>query len=193
MVEHKLVCRSVWLGAAVIGAAVAAGCGGRPVTGHPVSATNEQSTTDASPARPRELRLDGRDPCATVPRSQWATFSIEVAVPEQDPTLHSPACFFNSSKAAMGIVLVVTEGIDAWAGGRRPAKPADVAPIEGFPAISLKRPANDSSCQIAVDVAQGQYLMASVVIDLNDMDTVPERCVWAHQFAEVAMKTLVGS
>lgn len=181
------------LGVLVAVVMLTAGCGVQSLPGNPVPVANEMRTKDTPAARPRELRLDGKDPCATVPRGEWARFAIDRAIPDEDKTLHSPSCFFNSSTAAMGVILVVTEGIDAWAGGKRPAKPANVAPVEGFPAVSLKRPANDSSCQIAVDVAQGQYVMTSVVIDLNDMDNVPERCTYAHQFAEVAMRTLVRS
>lgn len=184
--------RCPWLGV-LAAVALTAGCGVQTLAGNPVPVANEMRTKDAPAARPRELRLDGKDPCATVPQAEWARFSIDRAIPEQDQTFHSPGCFFNSSTAAMGVILVVTEGIDAWADGKRPAKPADVAPVEGFRAISLTRPANDSSCQIAVDVAPRQYVMASVVVDLNDMDNVPDRCTYAHQFAEVAMKTLVKS
>lgn len=150
-------------------------------------------TTPPGSPRPRELRLDGKDPCATVPQADWATFAIDRAIPEQDPTFRSPACFFNSSWAAMSVVLVVTEGIEAWAPGARTAQPAPVDPVHGFPAISLVRPENATSCDIAVDVATGQYVLAGAVIDLNDLASVPERCAYAHQFAEVVLRTLLGT
>ncbi len=164
----------------------------RPAGSAVTTMVASEPTTTPRPARPRELRLDGKDPCATVPKSEWATFSIDLAKPELDPTFRSPSCFFNSSKAAMGVVLVVTEGIEAWAPGKRVSTPANVAPIQGFPAISLLRPAGRTDCAVAVDVAQGQYLMADVVIDLNDVANLPDPCTYAHQFAEVAIGTLLG-
>jgi hypothetical protein len=186
------VTRTAWLGVAAIAITLASGCAGRSA-GSPMPAKDALPTTEAPPARPRELKLDGRDPCAVVPKSDWGTFSIDVAIPEQDPNLRSPACFFNSSKGAFSIVLVVTEGVDAWAPGKRTAQPANVAPVRGFPSISLLRPTSTTQCDIAVDVAQGQYVLATVVIDLNDLSNVPERCTYAHQFAETAMNTLVAS
>ena len=184
--------RSAWIGTTAIVVALASGCGTNPSAGNPVPAGNEVSTTDAPAVRPHELRLDGKDPCAVVPKSDWGKFSIDRAMPEHEPNLKSPACFFNSSKGAFGIVLVVTEGIDAWAPGKRTAQPANVAPVRGFPSISLLRPLSETECDIAVDVAQGQYVLATVVIDLNDLSNVPERCTYAHQFAETAMNTLVA-
>ena len=185
--------RSAWLGAVAIVVTLASGCGTDPSAGTPVPAGNEVPTTDAPASRPRELKLDGKDPCATVPKADWAKFSIDRAIPEQDPTFKSPSCFFNSSKGAFGVVLVVTEGIDAWAPGKRLAEPTNVDPVRGFPAISLRRPTSETQCDIAVDVARGQYVLILVVIDLNDLSNVPERCTYAHQFAETAMNTLVAS
>lgn len=150
------------------------------------------STTLPRGARPHELRLDGKDPCGTVPQADWATFAINRAVPGQDPTFRSPSCFFNSSRASMGVVLVVTEGIGVWAPGARPAQPTPVAPVRGYPAISLVRAENTTACDIAIDVAPGQYVLAGVIVDLNDLAALPDRCVYAHQFADVVLRTLLG-
>src|SRR5262245_47265625 len=120
-----------WLGALAAVVALTAGCGIQSLAGNPVPVANEMRTKDVPATRPRELRLDGKDPCATVPKSEWARFSIDLAKPEMDQTYRSPSCFFNSSKAAMGVVLVVTEGIEAWAPGKRVSKPANVEPIQG--------------------------------------------------------------
>lgn len=146
------------------------------------------------PAPRRVFRLDGKDPCAVIPKEVWPQYAIDRAIPEQiDPTFKSPSCFFNSSQGAFGIVLVVTEGIEAWAPGKRTAQPADVDPVDRFPAISLLRPQQGpSECAIAVDTGPGQYLLANIIVDLNDLTNVPEACIYTHQFATLAMDNLLA-
>lgn len=172
--------------------AMSTACGGNPLTGSPVPAGNEMRTPDISTQpRPREIRLDGKDPCALVPESDWGKFSIErPGQPQQNKTFNSPECYYGNLDLAVGITLVVTEGIEAWRTGKRTAEPTDAAPIQGFPTISLMRPKDMTGCDTVVDVAKGQYLLATVIV-LTD-DGVPKRCDWAHQLAESAMKTLVG-
>ena len=188
--------RAAWIGIAAMVVAMTSGCGLGEVAGTPVPAANQFNTPDTKdkPAtRPRELRLDGKDPCATVPKTEWAKYAITGAEPQENEVFKSPSCFYNSSKASMDVTLVVTEGIEAWAPGKRLAQPVNVEPVRGFPAISLKLPKQTTECGVAVDVAQGQYLLASVVIDINDEASLPEGCTYARQFAETAMNTLVGS
>jgi len=188
--------RPAWVGAATITLVLVSGCGSSPSAGIPVPVGNDMRSGDTTsvPARPRELRLDGRDPCALVPQSDWAKFYIEKpGKSKRDETFKSPECFYSNSVGGFDITLVVTEGIDAWRGGKRTAQPQDVASIKGFPAISLLRPADRSGCDIAVDVAAGQYLLTTVIVDLDKVSRLPERCEYAHQLAESAMNTLVAS
>lgn len=172
---------------------LSSGCGVTLSAGNPVPVGNEMRTGD-SPARPREVRLDGKDPCGLIPRSDWRKFHIEEpGEPQRNEPLKSPQCFYNARVGAFGITLVTTEDIDAWRGGKRYAKDAEVAPVKGFPAISLKNPVYETGCDIAVDVADGQYLLAELIIDIDEVSRLPERCEYAHQWAESAMSTLVGS
>lgn len=172
---------------------LSSGCGTTQSDGTPVPVGNEMRTGD-SPARPRELRLDGKDPCALVPRSDWSKFYIEKpGKAKQDEVFKSPECFYSNSVGAFDLTLVMTEDIDAWRGGKRMAEPKEVASIEGFPAISLRRPDDRTGCDVAVDVAEGQYLLAGVLIDRDKLSSVPERCEYAHLLAESAMSTLAAS
>jgi len=140
------------------------------------------------------LRLDGRDPCALVPTADWAKFYIDrPGKSKQEETFKSPECFYGNGVGAFDVVLVVTEGIEAWLGGKRTAQPKDVAPIKGFPTISLQRPQDDSSCKVAVDLAEGQYLLTTVILNPDKVSAVPEQCAYAHMLAESAMSTLVAS
>lgn len=172
---------------------LSSGCGVTLSAGNPVPVGNEMRTGD-SPPRPRELKLDGKDPCALVARSDWSKFYIEKpGKSKQNATLKAPECFYGARVGGFVITLVMTEDIDVWRDGKRMAQFADVAPIKGFPAISLLTPGYDNGCDIAVDVAEGQYLIAGLIIDSDEVSRVPERCEYAHQWAESAMSTLVGS
>lgn len=177
--------------------AMATACGGDPLAGRPVPAGNEMRTPDtsdkpATPARPREIRLQGKDPCALVSKADWGRFAIDKpGEPQQDETLKSPECFYSARDTVLAVTLVMNEGIEAWRSGNRMAQPAEVAPIQGFPAISLTRPNDRIGCDIVVDVAEGQYLLTTVVV-IED-SAVPERCAFAHRLAESAMNTLVVS
>jgi hypothetical protein len=174
-----------------------AACGGS-IDGQPVSApttaTETQETSEPSdpPARPHELRLNGRDPCALVPESMWPKFFIErPGLARESEAFKSPSCLYSTDRGSLSLTLVVTEGIEAWAEGQRLVQPREVAPIANFPTIALQRPNSDISCSVAVDVAKGQYLLAHVIPSQNESG-VPEKCEYAHQLAETAMNTLVA-
>lgn len=187
--------------------AVLAGCSD-DATGSPRPAdsttqgSSEPSTTQAGatpstkrPAdRPREIKLDGKDPCALVPQGDWAKFYIEKpGIPQESKTFKSRQCFYGTNIGSFTVTLVVTEGIQAWNRGGRNADVADAEPIEGFPAISVAGKADRRGCYAVVDVADGQYLMSDVGVTPSAESKVPEKCEYAHQLAESAMKTLVGS
>src|SRR2546429_3710068 len=155
----------------------ASGCA-VPESGFPVPAANVTPV----PARPREIRLNGKDPCALVPKTDWPAFHIERPGKfyPTDGVGPSPDCEYDSAVGLFSIVLVTTEGIHEWDKGKRRTEPARVAPVHGFPAISLLLPGEDRGCDIIVDVAEGQYLEASAAIFLPDPTKVPERCEYAH-------------
>lgn len=175
-------------------ATVLAGCGsstsGQPVAA-PTTAPSETTETSAPPARPRELRLDGKDPCALIPESDWQKLYIDKpGEREQSKAFKSPACFYSTHRGTMTLTLVMTEGIEEWTGGKRFAKPYEVEPVANFPAIELRQPGNDVGCSVAVDVADGQYLLAVVIPDSDS--ELPEKCKFTYRLAETAMSTLVG-
>jgi hypothetical protein len=166
---------------------------GPTATGTEPSRSSSSPTSGSTPARPKDLRLDGKDPCALVPQSDWSKFYIEKpGKPGQDETFKSPDCFYGTDVAGLGIVLVVTEGIDKWTDGSRSAVAKQVASIDGYPALSITRENDKNQCGIAVDVADGQYLLADVTLIPSKASQVPERCEYAHQWAESAMHTLIG-
>jgi hypothetical protein len=138
--------------------------------------------------------LDGKDPCTLVPRSDWPTFYIEkpgkTGVRE---TYKSPDCFYGTNVGSFSVTMVVTEGISGWLDGSRSASVTETAPVGGFPALAITIKADKERCEVAVDVADGQYLLATVIPVRSKASALPERCGYAHQLAESAMKTLVGA
>lgn len=151
------------------------------------------SSSHSTSTRPREIRLDGKDPCALIPESDWPRFHIEKPgeLRQQEPNFNSPDCFYSNDFLALGVTLVITEGIGEWIDGDRNGVVEQVVPIEQFPAISITRNGDQYHCNVAVDVADGQYLLVTVEPIISKVSELPERCELAHQVAESAMKTLV--
>lgn len=157
-----------------------------------VSTAANGTTSTARPRRPREIRLQDRDPCDLIPESAWKKFGITMpGQPQQNDTFKSPECFYGTLDMAMGVTLVITEGVEAWRAGNRTAVPTDIDPIRGFPTMSLGRPMDTAGCDTVVDVADGQYLLATVIV--LTIEGAPNRCDWARGLAEAAMTTLVAS
>jgi hypothetical protein len=164
-------------------------------TGEPnTSEPSETSSTKSSSERPREIALDGRNPCALVPESDFAKFYFEKPGEVQESkTFRSPQCFYGTNVASFAVTLVVTEGIEAWTNGGRNVDLADAEPVTGFPAVFLISKVDRRRCYAVVDVADGQYVMTDVAVTPSAQSKVPEKCDYAHQLAESAMKTLVAS
>jgi hypothetical protein len=156
--------------------------------------TSGEPTATSAPARPRELRLDGKEPCGLVPRTDWAKFDIdEPGTSRQDDIFKSPSCFYGTNTGGVELILVVTEGIERWTDGSRRGVAHETAPVAGFPAITVNKPGEKDACDVAVDVAKGQYLFATKMVISDRAETLPAPCDWAHQLAESAMKTLLAS
>jgi uncharacterized protein DUF3558 len=118
----------------------------------------------------------------------------EPGKPGQNTTYDASECAWDGTDVGFfAIVLVTNEGIETWRDPSRAAEVDEVDPVDGYPALSVRLPDDDTQCYTVVDVADGQYLLANVGIDNNDLSRVPEPCEYAHQFAESAMSTLVDS
>lgn len=157
-----------------------------------MTASNEPDTTSTEPAneRPREINLDGKDPCGLIPQGDWPKFDIKHAgEPSVEPNLDSPHCYYSG---AGEVTLVVTEGIEEWTGGNRNVDVEQADPIDGFPTVTLANRADKRACYAAVDVADGQYLLTTATPNPDD-PSKPKKCDLAYQLAESAMKTLVAS
>lgn len=181
---------------------LAAGCttvsSGEPrPTGTPPETSAEETSTSADPEeRPREIPLDSIDPCALIPQADYPNYYMdEPGTPGQSETYQSPQCLWaGTDVGAFGITLVVTDGMETWLDGSRVNVEAERAdPVAEFPAVEILLEGDDNRCDVAVDVADGQHLLATVTIDNDSLSKLPEPCDYARQFAESAMSTLVES
>jgi hypothetical protein len=177
----------------LVAALLTAGCT-TPATGPPATATS------APPPRPREVRLDGIDPCSLLTAEQRADLGLT-----SDPHFSLtrvelfngdvPTCTVHSqgpSSTVIGFGIVTTVGIERWQDSRLNAqiRAVDVA---GFPAVVAVPINSKSYCGVEVDVAAGQLLDVQA---LDGGGTAPGSqdtlCARALQSAAAAMQTLVA-
>ena len=130
-----------------------------------VTGTPSASSTPASPSRPREVRLDGVDPCSLLNPEQRAGlgFTSQPATSRPYvPLFHGdvPTCTMDSPSAdptVLGIGLVTSVGIERWREGNLAAGTESTA-IEGFPALIARPTQSARYCAVEVDVSTGQLL-----------------------------------
>jgi uncharacterized protein DUF3558 len=153
-------------------------------------ATASTTSTKPSNERPREIDLDGKDPCGQIPQADWPKFGIEKpGKASEEPNLKSPTCYYSS---VGDVTLVVTEGIDAWEERTQNVDIGDAKDIEGFSTITIWNKTDRHSCYTAVDVTDGQYLLTTASSVNANVDKA-ETCNRSYQLAESAMKSLVAS
>jgi Protein of unknown function (DUF3558) len=178
----------------VVAALLTAGC---------TSAVEEQPapTGVVLPTRPREVRLEGVDPCSLLTAEQRAALGMES---EPRPgTISSSALYggdvpictmrgFTGKATTLGIGLVTTAGIDLWNADRLDA---DVTPtsVRGFPAVLAVPRRFTEYCSVDVDMAQGQ------LVDVQFRDggnkpqiPQPDLCSRARQAAEAVVASLAA-
>lgn len=142
-------------------------------------------TTDRLPTtRPREIRLDGLDPCDLLTKRQRSDLDIyESGEPATVETLgDAPGCDWILTGESSRLVAVTTEGIEARIGQGNP-----VTPVNGFPTIMVI-PESPDSCDLLISIADGQYLAATFTAASSWIS--PSPCDGARRLAEAAMHTL---
>lgn len=192
-------------------AAISAGCttsaSGQPTPtrdgGSSSTSTTSSSGSSGSepptvevPSRPRDISLDGLDPCTLYTDAQRTQLNVDdvdsgesdsenfkgmkectLAIEDQEP-------FYDYTALA-----VTTEGVEAWLTGNRNVD-AELSSVQGFPAAQFKfRGVEDEGCDIAVGVADGQYLWVQVV-PLSRGFKQDELCQMVSEATEMAMTTL---
>ncbi|MEU4741296.1 DUF3558 domain-containing protein [Actinosynnema sp. NPDC023658] len=165
----------------------------RPTGGGSTSSAPEPPTSSNS-SRPKEIKLDGLDPCQVLTTDQMKQLSVsEPDLQENDLSGLGkfPLCDYSSNgtpRFGYGVGLVTSKGIDHWQGNGN----VDVerTEVSGYPAAQVVLSGTDNvMCSIAVDVADGQQLL----VDFNPLaDDYPQdkMCQNAKKAAELALVTL---
>lgn len=152
------------------------------------------------PPRPRELKLDGVDPCALFTKAQLDELKMDRARKTTNGSRQYKGmaeCVLNMLQEPPYFTYTVTaatnEGIEAWLTGDRNVE-AWLRSVADFPAATYwirgSNGRNAAACDTAVDVAQGQQLMVSSDNDSGRSLTLEQLCQRAEAAAAMAVQTL---
>ena len=160
----------------------------------PTEVTTTTTTVSQLP-RPREVRLDGLDPCTVLSEEQRAQLSLDHAPNAYvDATFgESKVCSFRSgiSGNVMRLALVTVEGVGVWLSENSQVEP-EFTTIGGFPAMVIRTPGLDDVCNVEVDVAEGQFLDVMFRDGGNEKKaTQATLCAGAQRAAEAALSGLL--
>lgn len=191
-----------WPAVAILSTVISAGCVGT-TTGNPKPQTSGTSIDAAPepapsqktlPPRPRELPLNGVDPCQFWTAEQLQQLTLAPAPRTGTTTAGDSYCSFDEStddfweSFHLQIVPVLDhEATDVYYDGN------DVVDVAGFPAIRNLAPGGAAPCAISVDVAQGQFL--EVVFhdrSTNNRWTAEQACELTTRAATMAVQTLAS-
>ena len=152
------------------------------------------------PPRPREVRLDGVDPCSLLTPEQRAGLGLTTEPHSSKPYVelfrgNVPTCT-SRGPSPEDILLVAgavtTAGVERWTESDVAAitRPTTVA---GFPAIIAAPTRFDDYCNVEVDVAPGQLLDVQFGGG-SPLAPIPqgELCVRANRTADQMMTTLLS-
>lgn len=158
----------------------------------PASSVAESTSTKPSSTRPREIKLDGKDPCQLLTQEQLLALKFDRPGRSVDaPTYKTKGCSWTVSGPSTRITPVTSEGIEVWTSGKRTGQPVEIAQISGFPAFSVTLSSEEERCDVMVDTAEGQYLLVTYSVSPDYKDRAPKPCDGARQVAEAVMQNLV--
>jgi hypothetical protein len=194
------------LGGLLIGVVLlATGCsavGGSAAPTEPTAVTEAAGPSGIElPPRPRDVPIDGVDPCALLTPEQRAELGLDVrTVFDLGPSLlypgnDVPACVmrgFEPRAITVGVSIVTTVGIELFTSGKLAAEVRPVQ-VRGFPAVVAVPTRFTKYCTVIVDVAPGQLLDVQFA-DGGRKPPIPQPqlCRDAETVADVAMATLLA-
>lgn len=152
------------------------------------------------PQRPREVRLDGVDPCSLLTPSDRAELGLQTSgIPNskyvelfRGTVTMCSLSGFRPNAVTLSIAAVTTVGVERWQEGDVAANLQQTT-IAGFPAIIATPERFDDYCSVEIDVAQGQLLDVQFG-DGGSSPRIPqdELCRRAGRSAEAAVATLIS-
>lgn len=205
------MCKRLLLAVAAV-ALAAAGCT-TSATGQPTPATDDSSTSSAPqtsessgsatptvevPPRPRDISLEGLDPCTLFTEEQRAQLQANDV---ESGEVGEDAEFYKGMKECVlyvddqepfyeyNAMAVTFEGVEQWLTGKRNAE-AELTSVQGFPAVKLKFPNTDGEgCTYAIGVADQQHLMVEMM-RMSRGFTQEQICQMSEEAANMAITTL---
>lgn len=191
--------RHIWVTCAALTAVVVGGCGtsgsGTPTTQTSTgSATTSSSATpppSTSVSRPKTLNMSGVDPCKLIDPGSLPALKIDRPPrPSQESAFsNAPRCGYLVTGMSYFLTAISTAGVDAWSSG--PSSVTSLPSIDGFPAAQVLLASQPNRCDVAVDVAPSQQLLATATVSPSFQDRFPKPCDAAQQLAQAAMSTVV--
>ena len=151
------------------------------------------------PPRPREVRLDGVDPCSLLSREQRVLLGLESEPRASNPHVELfrgdvPTCTmigFRPDAIGLAIGAVTSIGIERW---HEKDLAAEISPltVAGFPALVARPLRFTDYCSVEVDTAPGQMLDVQFS-DGGRQPPIPQAdlCTRAGRAAEELMKSLL--
>ncbi|GAA1349800.1 DUF3558 domain-containing protein [Saccharothrix algeriensis] len=184
--------------------AVLVGCSsgekGNPTPDPSAVGASESGATETaapSPQRPKEIKLEGVDPCSLVSkeqREQWGAPRVENRPTEVVKGAGaSPSCSFVTGAGVQpsfsyNLSLITGKGVEYWTSTGN----LDVAEKEvgGYPAKQVNfKGTSKTDCFVAVDVADGQQLYVQF-LPISRIFSQDQMCQNAAKGAETALATL---
>ncbi|MEU4768858.1 DUF3558 domain-containing protein [Actinosynnema sp. NPDC023794] len=163
-----------------------------PASSEPAPTSQSSPPPTSQVTRPREVRLEAEQPCLLLTEAQRAELLVGgEGKPLPIKTYETTGCNWTSADASYTLVPVTAEGIEAWTGNERAARSEVTDPVRGFPAVTVTIPSDTASCDVMVDTAAGQYLVASFTAKRDSPD-LAQPCDGARRLAEAAVLNLAG-
>jgi hypothetical protein len=175
-----------------------------PKPGDSTEATGGGDTTSESsdppsvdiPPPPKDLSLDGLDPCTLLTDAQKADLKINNAVAgvgESEIYKNMKDCAFESDAAepfvTYSVVAVTDVDVSFWISEDRNAD-AELISVGGYPAAKFHtKGVQDSDCAIAIGVATNQHLHVEMEPLSEDLQQ-DQICQGSERVAEMALQTL---
>jgi len=147
------------------------------------------------PPRPRDLPLDGLDPCKLFTPDQVAALKaddVKTQTSEAKAYKGMQECALDVDSqepfVTYSALAATNEDLSVWLTGNRNVE-AKLISVGGYPAAQFNTLGVTTDCVIAVGVADGQHLQVEMT-PWSDGFTQDEICQASKQAAEMALQTL---
>ncbi len=184
--------------------AVVSGCGAPDpgaATPAPVSSSaSAEPSGIALPPRPREVRIDGIDPCSLLTAEQRAELGLD-GRPVAYTSAHglfgrAPSCSIRGSdprEVSVGLSVVADRGIEIFTAPGRVTDEVSSLTVAGFPAVLARPTLVRDFCSVDIDVAPGQLLDVQFAQGTRDQPIPQDQlCRDAQRIAEAVLSALLA-